>query len=1370
MKLIFGFDLGSTSIGWAVVQEKENDTETSRILKLGVRVNPLTTDEKTDFEKGKPITTNANRRLVHGMRLNLSRYKQRRKELIKNLIRFKFISPDTVLCENGSNTTFETLRLRAKAATEEITLEELSRVLLMINKKRGYKSNRKAQPNDNGAIDNIDIAKKLYQRHLTPGEYVFNNLKQGIQYIPPFYRSDLINEFNKIVDCQTQFYPHLKNINTGSLLKAKNCDIILDGQDVQRIKQKGCPSEKKRELYCLRAQAATQQIRLEELALVLEKISSEIRNSSGYLGDISDRSKELFINNQTIGQYLMSQLDRNPNNKLKGQVFYRQDYEDEFNRIWETQARFHKELTPERLHIIRDIIIFFQRDLKSQKSNIAICEFEKQKREITVDGKKKIIEFGPKVCPKSSPIFQEFKIWQTINNLKISNIYGEELSLSSDERQILFEELSIRKKLTCAEILKLLHKDSKCSLNYKEIQGNATISAIFDAFKEIILQSGHDNNNFNKASFKDTMLIIEPIFKMLGINTDILSLDCPTDSPSLKTCPIYQLWHLLYSYAGDNSKTGDSSLIKKLQRRYGFSKEYASIMSKISFDNDYGNLSAKAIMRILPHLRNGLQYSDACNAAGYNHSKRSLTKQDILNKVLVSQIDLLPRNSLRQPVVEKILNQLINITNALISTYGNPDEIRIELARELKKSADERAKLNSANNANEKGNNSIRKLLQERFGIQNPSRNDIVRYKLYKELEHTGFKTLYSQSLITDDILFSKEIEIEHIIPQARLFDDSLSNKTLEFHNINQNKSNQTAYDYILSEFGEDYAVQYKKRIDDLLKNGKISRTKHKYLLMSETEIPTDFINRDIRETQYISRKAMEILEPATRKVVASSGAITARLREDWQLVDVMKELNWEKYKALNLTETIQDKDGRRIYKIKDWTKRNDHRHHAMDALTVAFTKPSFIQFLNNLNARSDKGNAIYAIQQKELHRNKDGKLCFNPPLPLDEFRAEAKRQLNDIFVSHKAKNKVATRNSYMTKNGKGTKIVELTPRGQLFNETTYGCVKQYETKLESVNSSFDTDKIMTVADKSYRQALMKRIEEFDGNASLAFSRKNSITKNPIYVDDSHSDTVPVKVKTVVPKPVFTQRIAVDIKLDKTKIAQILDAKIRRILTDRFYEFGEDPQKAFSNIDENPIWLNKEKGIAIKKVTIKTGISGVPIRHKRNNMGRPILNSDGNKIPSDFVVPGNNHHIAIYKDADGNIKEQAVPFYIATNRVIHKQPAVDRNFNADKGWKFLFSIKKNEYFVFPNEKTGFNPAEIDLLNPNNNKIISPNLFRVQKISSSNYYFRHHLETTIDTNNALNGTTWKHVQSLKALENIIKVRVNNIGQIVAVGEY
>lgn len=103
-------------------------------------------------------------------------------------------------------------------------------------------------------------------------------------------------------------------------------------------------------------------------------------------------------------------------------------------------------------------------------------------------------------------------------------------------------------------------------------------------------------------------------------------------------------------------------------------------------------------------------------------------------------------------------------------------------------------------------------------------------------------------------------------------------------------------------------------------------------------DIPDGFINRDLSNTQYIARKACEILEEITRRVVPTTGSVTSRLREDWQLVDMMKELNWDKYDKLGLTEIIEDKDGRRIRHIKDWTKRNDQRHHAMDALTIAFT------------------------------------------------------------------------------------------------------------------------------------------------------------------------------------------------------------------------------------------------------------------------------------------------------------------------------------------------------------------------------------------------------------------------------------------------
>ena len=169
MKKILGLDLGTTSIGWALVNEAEKENEKSSIIKLGVRVNPLTVDEQQDFEKGKSITTNADRTLKRSMRRNLQRYKLRIENLIKILRDNKFISDEAILSENGNFTTFETYRLRAKAVKEEITLEQFARVLLMINKKRGYKSSRKAKGTEEGAlIDGMEVAKTLYNENLTP--------------------------------------------------------------------------------------------------------------------------------------------------------------------------------------------------------------------------------------------------------------------------------------------------------------------------------------------------------------------------------------------------------------------------------------------------------------------------------------------------------------------------------------------------------------------------------------------------------------------------------------------------------------------------------------------------------------------------------------------------------------------------------------------------------------------------------------------------------------------------------------------------------------------------------------------------------------------------------------------------------------------------------------------------------------------------------------------------------------------------------------------------------------------------------------------------------------------------------------------------
>ena len=1395
MKKILGLDLGTTSIGWALVNEKEHDNEKSEIIRLGVRVNPLTVDEKTNFEKGKSITTNADRRMKRSMHRNLQRYKLRRKNLIECLLEHHIITDETPLFEQGNHTTFKTYRARAKAVTDEISLEDFARVLLMINKKRGYKSSRKVRDGEEGElIDGMEIAKRLYEENLTPGQLLLDLYNKGKKNRPTFYRSDLQAEFDKIWEVQSKYYPNILTDDFKSSIhgynKTQTSGAFYGVHQIYTAKNSG--KEGYLQSLSWRADALKHQLDIEEVAYTLADINGAINNSSKRLAMISDRSKELYFNHQTIGQYLMKRLDENPNNSLTNIIFYRQDYMDELEAIWEKQAQYHSELTPELKKEILDIIIFYQRDLKSCKNLVNYCELEHNEREIVVDGKKKTILTGCKVCPKSSLLFQDFKIWQVLNNLQVS-VAGHkrkrikkdksQLSLFDDaetgalnrfltqeEKDILYNELTIKDKMSKRDVLKVLFDNPKnLDLNYREVEGNRTMATLFKAYQDIISMTGNGEYDFSKMTTNEVMAITKEIFSGLGYKTDFLSFDPLLQGKALEQQAAYRLWHLLYSYAGDKSVTGNEALLNRIKNLCGFEKEYASILANISLTLDYGSLSAKAIRKILPHMMRGYEYSEACKMAGYNHSVRSLTKEELANKEYKSHLDELKRNSLRNPVVEKILNQMINVINEIVKAYGKPDEIRIEMARELKKSQEERELLDAAIRKNTSESEKLRKELEEEFGIQNVTKNDILRYKLYNELKLNGYKTLYSNTYIPREELFSKRFDIEHIIPKARLFDDSFSNKTLEVRDINIEKGNMTAYDYVSGKFDEQGLTDYESRVEELFTNKVISRTKRNNLLMKEEDIPSDFLERDLRDSQYIARKAREILEEMVPFVVTTTGTVTSRLREDWQLVNIMQELNWDKYDSLGLTESYTDKNGNIIKRIKDWTKRNDHRHHAMDALTIAFTKRSIVQYLSNLNARSDKSSSIYGIEQNELHRDeKDHKMVFNAPMPLNEFRAEAKKHLASILVSIKAKNKVVTKNinKAKTKDGYQQKV-QLTPRGALHNETVYGKIRNYEAEYRKVDGKFTEDVILRVSNQKCRDALLKRLAEFGNDPKKAFTGKNSLEKNPIWLNADHSHAVPLNVKLYKVIDVFTIKKAVDKDL---KIEKVIDNKVREILKKRLDAFGGDAAKAFSNLDENPIWLNEEKGIAIKRVKIRGIANGEPIRVKKDIKGNIIKDENGNPIPNDYVNTGNNHHVAVYRDANGKLQENVVSFYEATTRAILGYPIVDKEYKRSEGWEFLFSMKQNEFFVFPNEKTGFNPHEINLLDSNNYSLISPNLYRVQKFTTGDYFFRHHLETNVDLENNLRDVTWKRITSINNIEGIVKVRINHLGAIVSVGEY
>lgn len=1444
-KTILGLDLGTTSIGFAHIIEDITPSK-SEIKQIGVRVNPLTTDEQTNFEKGKPITINADRTLKRSARRTLDRYQARRSNLIHALYKANIISDETKLAENDKNTTHSTYGFRAKAVHSRIEKDELARVFLAINKKRGYKSSRKAKNEDGGqAIDGMSVAKRLYEEGLTPGQLAYQLLKEGKKKIPDFYRSDLQAEFDKVWEFQKQFYSEILSEKLKENLKGKGkiqtWAICKEPFEIVGIKRQTKGQELKIENYKWREKALFEKLDLEQLAVVIQEINNTLYNSSGYLGAISDRSKELYFKKETVGQYLYRQLKKNPHTKLKNQVFYRQDYMDEFEAIWTEQAKHHAELTDELKTEIRDIIIFYQRKLKSQKGLVSFCEFECKEIDVEKNGKKVTKIIGLRVAPKSSPLFQEFKIWQRLNDIVIrkkgskkrvskkaelqSSLFEDDkeiFSLDLETKQMLFEELNLKGNLSASKIIELLgYKPNDWEINFSELEGNRTNASLYNAYLKILEIEGYnedlwklsDKDEINISELKTPALAIKDmvsrVFNVLGIDTSILDFNAELEGKEFDQQKSYQLWHLLYSYEGDDSASGNEKLYQLLEQKFGFKSEHSKILANVTLSDDYGSLSSKALRKIITHLKEGFSYGGrkdrpnepgACEYAGYRHSTSSLTSQEIENRPLKDKLELLKKNSLRNPVVEKILNQVVNVVNTLIEKNSEKDEnrnitkafrfdeIRIELARELKKNAKERAELTSSINLSKLIHDKIFKLLQSEFGIKNPTRNDIIRYKLYEELKNNGYKDLYTNQYISREILFSKQIDIDHIIPQAKLFDDSFSNKTVVFRKDNLDKGNKTALDYIESKYGDQALEEYLKRVENLFEQGKkskddpsagINKAKYQKLLKKESEIGDGFIERDLRDSQYIAKKAKQMLYEICRVVTPTTGNVTNRLREDWGLVNIMQELNFEKFKVLGLTEMVEKKDGGFKERIIDWSKRNDHRHHAMDALTVAFTKHSHIQYLNHLNARRDEQNKLHnhiiGIENKEteLRIDDDGnkKRRFIEPIP--NFRQVAKEHLENILVSHKAKNKVVTKNKNKTKSKTGEKTkIELTPRGQLHKETVYGKYRYYVGKEEKVNAKFDLETIEKAANPTYKKLLKARLAENGNDAKKAFTGKNALDKNPIYLNETQTEQVPEKVQLIWLEEDFSIRKDVtpeNFKDEKT-IEKIIDKRVKEILLKRFKDNNGDAKKAFSDLEKNPIWLNQEKRIAIKRVTISGVNNAESLHYKKDHLGNEILDKDGKPIPVDFVSTGNNHHVAIYQDEKGNLQERVVSLFEAVQLVNAGEPIISKDYNQGIGWKFLFTMKQNEYFVFPNEKTGFNPKNVDLLDPKNATEISPNLFRVQKFSEKDYWFRHHLETSLIDKNELSGITYYRKRNPQAIKDIIKVRLNHLGEIVKVGEY
>ena len=796
-------------------------------------------------------------------------------------------------------------------------------------------------------------------------------------------------------------------------------------------------------------------VKSDAAAIVGDEGEKKKDSNSAYLAGIRANDEKLQDEHKTVGQYFAEQLRQSQSEsptggisyRIKDQIFSRQRYIDEYDQIMAAQRVHYPDiLTDEFIRMLRDEVIFMQRPLKSCKHLVSLCEFEKQEKVMRVqqdDGKggrqlvERKIKFGPKVAPKSSPLFQLCRIYEAVNNIRLTRPDGSPRDITPEERAKIVAHLQSSASLSFAALKKLLKEKALIAdqLTSKSgLKGNSTRVALATA-----LQPYPQYHHLLDMELETRMMTVQLTDEETG---EVTEREVAVVTDSYVRQPLYRLWHILYSIEERDAMR--RALITQLgMKEEDLDGGLLDQLYRLDFVKPgYGNKSAKFICKLLPQLQQGLGYSEACAAVGYRHSN-SPTSEEITERTLLEKIPLLQRNELRQPLVEKILNQMINLVNALKAEYG-VDEVRVELARELKMSREERERMARNNKDREERNKEVAAKIRQ-CGLY-PTKPRIQKYMLWEE---AGRQCLYcGRSIEEEQCLNGDDMEVEHIIPKSVLYDDSYGNKTCACHECNQTKGNRTALEYIRA---KGWEAEYMERINDLLKEKKISYSKHQRLRWLKEDIPSDFLERQLRLTQYISRQAMAILQQGIRRVSASEGGVTARLRSLWGYGKILHTLNLDRYDSMGETERVsREGEATEELHITNWSKRMDHRHHAIDALVVACTRQSYIQRLNRLSSEFGRGNKKMEDLEAQEQQAKETGRFSNLERWLTQRPHFSVRTVSDkvaeILISYRPGQRVVTRgrNIYRKKTADGREVTcvqrgVLVPRGELMEASLYG-------------------------------------------------------------------------------------------------------------------------------------------------------------------------------------------------------------------------------------------------------------------------------------------------------------------------------------------
>ena len=1019
MKKIIGLDLGTNSIGWAVINANDEGKYLS-IEKANSRIIPMTADQMGKYESGNTESPTAERTSLRGVRRLIERFLLRRERMLRVLSHIDFLpihyssqidrygkfidgtepklawakdneGKSQFLFINSYNEMLEDFKknspgfaennhlshdwtlyyLRKKALSQKISKYELSWILLSFLQKRGYNPTV-------GLDDEPEEIQKNFNEYFFKGK-ITSIINTGKNY-----------KQNKI------FIVELENGLKGKIFKKEMPDWIGQTKDIivkESLNKQGIKRfDEELSLDDITFTVPTEDEWDKKWALVKKRTENELESSK-----------------KTIGSYIYDSLLHNPSQKIIGKlvrVVDRDFYYREIHAILQEQKKYHKELndrsiykeciellypsnidyrnsisTRDMEYLIADNIILYQRPLKTKKSLIANCQYEKT---TGTDG----VEYGVKCISRTHPLFEEFRVWQWISNLKIykrQDIINGKLVIDNDiteevfpfnGRDSFFEWLNSKSEITMEECLSYpgfkLQKNKKEKLitNYRWNYVEDKSYPCFPIKSKIL-------SNLKKAGVKD-----------------------------INEKQIENIWQVYYSIS--NKKELGKALETFCLKNYPDinAEEFKEAMIKMpALPKEYGSYSQKAIKKMLPLMRCGKYWNEndidisikeriqklidgefdenikarirekasflnineyqglplwaACYVVYNRHSETGDNTKWETPSDIDKYISEFRHNSLNNPIVEQVVLETLKTIKDIWKTYGKPNEIHIELGRELKKTAKERENLTKQNAVNEQTNLRIKAMLLEffnpEFNIDNvrpyspvqqdllriyedgalnsgteipdyindtikkyaqadkskwPSTQEVLRYKCWLEQKYLS---PYTGRAIPLGKLFTEEYQIEHVIPKARYFDDSFNNKVICEASVNQLKGSQLGYEFIKNHHGqklekgiEIFTVQeYEKFIKDHYSSNS---RKMKNLLLED--IPETFTSRQMNDSRYISKLMLYLLSNIVRKddedsvvsknVISVTGSVTNRLKSDWGLNDVWNSILLPRFERMN--------------------------------------------------------------------------------------------------------------------------------------------------------------------------------------------------------------------------------------------------------------------------------------------------------------------------------------------------------------------------------------------------------------------------------------------------------------------------------------